>query len=169
VSGHALAIGRRLGLSAGDLRSLVLAAEMHDVGKISIPSSILAKPGPLTDEEFAVVKTHTLRGDEIAQQVAALRAQASVIRHHHEHYDGAGYPDSLAGEDIPLYARIIGVADAYDAMTSKRPYRDGRSHDEALAEIRSNRGSQFDPRCVDAFLAVFEEPGAREAAAELAA
>ena len=169
VSGHALAIGRRLGLSASDLRSLVLAAEMHDVGKISIPSSILAKPGPLTDEEFAVVKTHTFRGDEIAQQVAALRAQASVIRHHHEHYDGAGYPDGLAGEDIPLYARIIGVADAYDAMTSRRPYRDGRSHDEALAEIRSNRGSQFDPRCVDAFLAVFQEPGARDAAAELAA
>jgi HD-GYP domain-containing protein (c-di-GMP phosphodiesterase class II) len=161
VSNYALAIGRRLGLSSKALRMLAVSAEMHDVGKISIPSAMLAKAGPLTEEEFAVVRTHTVRGSEIAERVPALRDLAAVIRHHHEHYDGSGYPDHLVGEAIPLYARIIAVADAYDAMTSKRPYRDGRSHVEAVGELLRLRGTQFDPACVDALVAVFEEPGAR--------
>ena len=161
VSGYALAIGKRMGLSSSDLRSLVVAAEMHDVGKISIPGSILAKPGPLTDEEFDLLKTHTVRGYEIAEKVTALRRLAGVIRAHHERFDGDGYPDGLAGEEIPQLSRIISVADTYDAMRSKRPYRDGVSHLEAMAELLRVRGSQLDARCVDAFTAVFAESGTR--------
>src|SRR3990170_5754362 len=135
VSAYALSIGKRLGLSPSELRSLALAAEMHDVGKISIPDSILAKPGPLTDEEFAVVKTHTVRGHEIARQVPPLKPLASIIRAHHERLDGSGYPDGLAGQEIPLPSSIIAIADTYDAMTSKRPYRDAMSHEDAMAEL----------------------------------
>jgi HD-GYP domain-containing protein (c-di-GMP phosphodiesterase class II) len=169
VSGYALAIGGRLGLSPNQLRSLVLAAEMHDVGKISIPSSILAKPGPLTDEEYDVIKKHTLRGHEIAQQVSALQRLATIIRHHHERFDGSGYPDGLAGEDIPLLSRIISVADAYDAMISKRPYRPAKGHVEAMAELLRLKGAHFDPACVDAFVAAFEESGNRQMNDRLAA
>ncbi|MBI4571076.1 MAG: HD-GYP domain-containing protein [Chloroflexi bacterium] len=169
VSGYALAIGRRLNLSTGELRSLVLAAEMHDVGKISIPGALLEKPGPLTEEEFDVIKTHTVRGDEIAQRVPALRSLAPAIRHHHERIDGSGYPDGLAGEAIPLISRIIAVADSYDAMTSKRPYRDSMSHLEAMGEILRLRDVELDPRCVDALVAVLSEPGPRAAAERIAA
>lgn len=157
VSSYALAIGKKLGLSASELRSLALAAEMHDVGKVSVPTSVLAKPGPLTDEEFAIVKTHTVLGHRIAEQVRPLQPLAQVIRAHHEHYDGSGYPDGLAGDAIPLLARIIAVADTYDAITSKRPYRDGLSHEEALAELRRVRGTQLDPRIVDLFFEVVGE------------
>jgi HD-GYP domain-containing protein (c-di-GMP phosphodiesterase class II) len=169
VSGSALAVGTRLSLSPSALRMLALSAEMHDVGKISIPSSILAKPGPLTADEYAVVQTHTRRGYEIAEQVKALRELSNVIRSHHERYDGTGYPDGLKGDAIPLFSRIICVADSYDAMTSKRPYRDGRPHAEAIAEIMAKRGQQFDPQCVDAFVSVFEEPGSRQADEAVAA
>lgn len=162
VSEHALGIGRKLGLSQAELRQLVLAAEMHDVGKISIPSSILSKPGPLNDAEYGLLKTHTVRGHEIAQKVQALRPLAGVVRHHHEHYDGKGYPDGLSGDDIPLLSRIVSVADTYDAITSKRPYRDPRSPGEALAEIKRVRGTQLDPRCVDAFITVLQESGSHD-------
>ncbi len=163
VSGYALAVGKRLGLGPGALRQLAMAAEMHDVGKISVPSSILAKPGPLTADEYDVVKTHTSRGYEIAEQVKSLRELSNVIRSHHERYDGSGYPDGLSGEEIPLFSRIITVVDSYDAMTSKRPYRASRAHAEAIAEIKDKSGQQFDPACVDAFLAVFEDPSSRKA------
>lgn len=162
VSGYALAIGRRLGLPPSELRALTLAAEMHDVGKISIPDSILAKPGPLSDEEFTIVKTHTQRGYDIAHRVRTLEPLADIIRHHHERLDGSGYPDGLAGEQIPLLSRIIAVADTYDAMTSKRPYRDAMSHSAAIAELGRLRGVLFDARCVTAFAAVVDEPSPRE-------
>ena len=152
VGAYALAIGRELGLPAWDLRSLALAAQMHDVGKIGTPDAILRKPGPLTDEEYAVIKRHAVRGDEIAGRTPALRPLRDAIRHHHERWDGAGYPDGLAGEMIPLFARIIAVADTYDALTSPRPYRNALSHDAALAELRRVSGAQFDPRCVEGFL-----------------
>ena len=154
VSSYAVAVGRRLGLSQQDLRSLALAAQMHDVGKITVPSSILVKPGPLTSDEFAVIQKHTVRGDEIAGRVRALCSLANVIRHHHERYDGGGYPGGLAGDEIPLLSRIITIVDSYDAMTSKRPYRDSLGHEHALAEIIRLKGVQFDPACVDAFCAV---------------
>ena len=169
VSGYALAIGQQLNLSQGDLRALVLAAEMHDVGKISIPNSLLAKPGPLTDEEFALIKTHTVRGHEIASKVAALEKLAGVIRHHHERYDGTGYPDAVAGDSIPLLSRIITVADSYDAMTSPRPYRDALDHGDAMARLREGKGKQFDPACVSAFEAVMTASGRERLAQQAAA
>jgi len=160
VSSLALEIGRRLNLSAGQLRAVALAAEMHDVGKISVPNSILAKPGPLTAEEFDEIKRHTTRGEEIASRVGALRELAGAIRHHHERIDGSGYPDGLRGDEIPLVSRIVAVADTYDAITSKRPYRNGRTHAEAVEEITRLRGIEFDERCVDAFLIVVRETDA---------
>jgi HD-GYP domain-containing protein (c-di-GMP phosphodiesterase class II) len=163
VSSYALAIGKKLGLPAAELRSLALAGEMHDVGKIGVPDAILTKPGPLTADEYTEMRKHTGRGFDIARRVDTLRGIAPVIRAHHERYDGSGYPDGLEGDAIPLMARIIAVADAYDAMTSVRPYRAALTHAEAVAELRRVRGIEFDPRCVDAFLASFQE--SRSAAA----
>jgi HD-GYP domain-containing protein (c-di-GMP phosphodiesterase class II) len=156
VSSYALSIGKQLGLPAQDLRSLVLAAQMHDVGKIGVPDHVLTKPGPLTDAEYAEVQRHAARGYDIARQVDALRELAPVIRAHHERLNGRGYPDGLAGDAIPLFARIIAVADTYDAMTSIRPYRPARTHDGAVAELLRVRGSELDARCVDAFLGSFQ-------------
>ncbi len=155
VASYAMAIGKALHLKPGELRSLVLAAEMHDVGKIGVPDGILRKPARLTDEEFAIVRQHAARGHEIAERVDALRDVASVIRAHHERLDGSGYPDGLQGEQIPLLARIIAVADTYDAMTSARPYRETLSHDAALAELRRVAGRELDARCVDALVGWF--------------
>jgi HD-GYP domain-containing protein (c-di-GMP phosphodiesterase class II) len=157
VSSYALAIGKRLNLSPQDLRALVLAAQMHDVGKIGVPDSILAKPGRLSAEEFTEVKKHAPRGDEIARRVPALRGLAPVIRAHHERLDGSGYPDGLHDNDIPLLARIIAVADTYDAITSARPYRAAMSHEAAVSELQRVRGAELDARCVDALLRSFEQ------------
>jgi hypothetical protein len=155
-------IGKRLGLPAGHLHDVVLAAQMHDVGKIATPDHILLKPGRLTDDETAEMRRHTVLGGEIADRVSALRPASAAVRAHHERFDGEGYPDGLRGDEIPLAARIVSVADTYDAMTSTRPYREALSHETAIAEIRRVRGTQLDPRCVDAFLAMFES--SREAA-----
>jgi HD-GYP domain-containing protein (c-di-GMP phosphodiesterase class II) len=152
VSAYALGIGKKLGLHGQELRELVLAAELHDVGKIGVPDHILAKPGKLDEDETAEMRKHTQRGYEIAQRVPALRALAPVIRAHHERIGGTGYPDALVGEQIPLLARIIAVADSYDAMTSARPYRAPMPRAAAIDELRRVRGRELDPRCVDAFL-----------------
>jgi HD-GYP domain-containing protein (c-di-GMP phosphodiesterase class II) len=152
VSAYAHGIGKKLGLHGQELRSLVLAAELHDVGKIGVPDQILAKPGKLSEDETAEMRRHAQRGYEIAQRVPALRALAPVIRAHHERVGGSGYPDALSGEQIPLLARIIAVADSYDAMTSARPYRAAMSRAEAIDELRRVRGHELDARCVDAFL-----------------
>ncbi|OGO53213.1 MAG: hypothetical protein A2148_01720 [Chloroflexi bacterium RBG_16_68_14] len=153
VAMYALGIGRELGLPPWELRSLVLAAQMHDVGKIGTPDAILCKPGPLSEEEFAIVKQHAARGDEITRRVEALRPLSAVIRHHHERLDGTGYPDGLRGEAIPVFSRIIAVADTFDALTSSRPYRTAADEGAALGELRRVSGSQLDPRCVEAFIA----------------
>jgi HD-GYP domain-containing protein (c-di-GMP phosphodiesterase class II) len=158
VASYALGIGRELGLPAWELRSLVLAAQMHDVGKIGTPDAILMKPGELTDEEYAVIKQHALRGHEIAGRVDALRSIQEVIRHHHERVDGAGYPDGLHGDEIPQLSRIIAVADTFDALTSARPYRGAMTREDALAELRRVSGGQLDPRCVEAFVASLAKP-----------
>ncbi len=152
VSAYAFAIGKKLGLQPQELRSLALAAELHDVGKIGVPDHVLTKPGPLTEEETAQMREHTQRGYDIAQRVSALRTLAPVIRAHHERLSGNGYPDGLAGDQIPLHARIIAVADSYDAMTSVRPYRSAMSRDAAVAELGRVRGHELDDRCVGAFL-----------------
>ena len=156
VAAYAYVIGKELGLPPAALRRLVLAAQMHDIGKIGLPLGLLMKPGKLTDAEFDQMKTHTVKGWDIAQQVKALRDMGSIIRHHHERFDGGGYPDGLAGEEIPLESRIISAADTFDAVTSERPYRGAMTVEEAKAELRRVAGSQLDPRCVEALLTVLE-------------
>jgi HD-GYP domain-containing protein (c-di-GMP phosphodiesterase class II) len=163
VSAYALAIGRRLGLSPAELRSLAIAADLHDVGKIGVPDSILGKPGKLTEQEFAEMQRHTGRGYDIATRIGALREIAPVIRAHHERMNGSGYPDALRGEEIPMAARIIAVADSYDAMTSHRPYRGAMTHGEAVKELQRVSGVELDARCVEAFLQSLDE-GHAEAA-----
>jgi len=146
----ALAIAERLGLDATETGMLRLAAILHDVGKVSVPDRILRKPGPLTVDEFEHVKGHPAAGAEIVAHIDGLTPVSEWIRHSHEHYDGNGYPDRLCGEAIPLPSRILLVADAFDAMTSTRPYGAPSPPEVALEELRRGAGRQFDPRCVEA-------------------
>jgi HD-GYP domain-containing protein (c-di-GMP phosphodiesterase class II) len=162
VASFAVMIGKELGLSTLELRNLALGAQMHDVGKISVPDSILSKPAKLTDEEFEEIKQHANRGFQIAQNVKALGPAAEAIRLHHERWDGTGYPEGLAGEAIPLHARIVAVADAYDAMTSGRIYQPAVSNDAAFEELRRCKGTHFDPRCVEAFITALDKAQAGE-------
>jgi two-component system cell cycle response regulator len=144
-------VGRRLGLSRAQLDELIRAAELHDVGKVAVPSSILRKAGPLDDSEWSFVRQHTLVGDRILSAAPALSSVAQVVRSSHERYDGGGYPDGLSGDEIPLAARVVAVCDAYHAMTSERPYRTALAHWEAIEELRRCAGRQFDPVVVAAF------------------
>ncbi len=152
VAKYSVQIAKTMNCSEQETEKLELAALLHDVGKIGVKDSILRKPAKLTQEEFAVVQRHPLSSAEIIQPVAYLRELVPAVRHHHERYDGKGYPDGLAGESIPFSARILTVADAFEAMTSDRPYRRALTFEKALAEIRRCRGSQFDPVIVDAFI-----------------
>jgi diguanylate cyclase (GGDEF)-like protein len=151
VAQLAMGVGARLSLLSEELDEVVRAAELHDVGKMAIPDEILHKPGPLTDAEWSFVRQHTIIGERILSAAPALLPVAQLVRASHEHWDGSGYPDGLAGEAIPLGARVVAVCDAFDAMTTSRPYRDAMSIDDALAEIRACAGTQFDPTVVDAF------------------
>jgi putative nucleotidyltransferase with HDIG domain len=151
VAGYATAIGRRMRLSTEALEQISLAALLHDVGKISTPDSILLKPAALTDEERAVVRLHSERGARLLAAVPEMEEVAAGVRHHHENWDGTGYPDGLAGERIPLASRVIHVADAYDALTSPRPFRDALDHERAVGVLLEGAGSQFDPEVVAAF------------------
>jgi HD-GYP domain-containing protein (c-di-GMP phosphodiesterase class II) len=148
----ALLVGQRLGLSAGDLRRLEYAALLHDVGKIGVPRHILDKPGPLSPEEYEVVRQHTVIGERIVSHIDYLQSLGPIIRAAHERWDGIGYPDGLSGEAIPVEARIVFVCDAYHAMTSDRPYCKRLSDTAARTELRDNAGTQFDPAVVRAFL-----------------
>jgi HD-GYP domain-containing protein (c-di-GMP phosphodiesterase class II) len=152
VASYAVMIGKELGLSSVELRNLALGAQLHDVGKISVPDNILGKPSRLTPEEFLVIQQHVERGYEIAKSVKALDGAVEAIHLHHERWDGTGYPLGLAGEDIPLHARIVSVADAFDAMTSGRVYQPAVTDSAGLAELQRCAGTHFDPRCVDAFV-----------------
>ena len=147
----ALAIGRELSLSARQLGTLGTAALFHDVGKIGIPDSILTKAGPLGPGEAAIMREHVTRGAEIMSKVSSFHDAVPAIRHHHERWDGLGYPDGQRGSAIPLEAAIIGLADAWDAMTTDRPYAHGLTLNEAMLQIRSGREKQFSPAVVDAF------------------
>jgi two-component system cell cycle response regulator len=157
VASLARAVGRQLGLDAEDLDVVVRAAELHDIGKVAIPDAILHKPGPLNAAEWAFVHKHTLIGERIVSAAEALRPVGRVVRSSHERWDGAGYPDGLSGEDIPLGARIVLVCDAWDAMTSDRTYRRALAPDVAAEELRANTGTQFDADVVDALLAVVSD------------
>jgi HD-GYP domain-containing protein (c-di-GMP phosphodiesterase class II) len=144
-----------LRLGPADRRCAEFAALLHDVGKVKIPSEIIIKPGPLTDEERAVINTHTIVGEEMLAQIGGLLGEVGrVVRSCHERWDGFGYPDGLAGEEIPLPARIVCVCDAWSAMTTDRSYRKARSPEAAAAELRASSGSHFDPAVVDALLDV---------------
>jgi diguanylate cyclase (GGDEF)-like protein len=154
VTELALAVGRRLGLAGEQLDEVGRAAELHDLGKIAVPEAVLHKPGPLDDDEWRLMRQHTVIGDRILSASPAMRQVARLVRGSHERWDGGGYPDGLAGEAIPLGARIVAVCDAYSAMTSERPYQHPLHHEQAIAELRRCAGAQFDPRVVDAFCAV---------------
>ncbi|MFZ5813379.1 MAG: response regulator [Thermodesulfobacteriota bacterium] len=161
VSAMALSLGRFMGLGEDALRDLEIAANLHDIGKIGVRDAVLLKPGPLTDEEYAMIQEHAVIGAEILRPIASLRNVVPLIMYHHERWDGEGYPTCLRGEDIPLGARIIAVADAYDAMTSDRPYRDGMDPEQALDIIAQEMGKQFCPTCARAFLEL-KQGGMRE-------
>lgn len=156
VAETSLEIGRQLGLGEQQLSNLEIGALLHDIGKVAIPESILLKPAPLEADERAQVQRHPERGKQFIEQIAYLEAAIPHVLHHHERVDGSGYPGNLAGTDIPLAARIIAVADVFDAVTSDRPHRKRISLREAVDLIRSNVGTQFDNEVVDAFLKTVE-------------
>ena len=157
VSEYSVMIAREMGFKGEELENLRRTALMHDIGKIGIPDSILNKPARLTDEEYAVMKSHVTRGAEILKDFTLLEHVVEGARYHHERYDGRGYPDGLKGEEIPLYGRIIGVADAFDAMTANRVYRKQMDFGYVLNEMRNGRGTQFDPKIVDILLRLIDE------------
>ena len=156
VASYALTLGKEVRLAPWELLALRKAAILHDVGKIGVDESILLKPGSLTEEEFNQLKTHTIIGERICRPLGQNRVILEVIRHHHERYDGKGYPDGLAGEDIPIAARIMAVVDAYDALTSDRPYRARRSQEQAVEILKQEAGKQFDPKIATAFISLLE-------------
>lgn len=161
VAKYAVAMAEQLGYRANELELLRRAALLHDIGKIGIPESILFKPGPLTKPEYELMKQHTLIGHRIISRIPSLAHAAEVVLQHHEWFSGQGYPRGLIGEQIMGDARIVGVADALETMISDRPYRKGRSLDEALAEVGRCNGTQFDPTVVQALFAVVRARGSR--------
>ncbi len=152
VTSLSMAMGKALGLDEDDLDVLYIAASLHDIGKVGIPDHILLKPDGLTDEEFAVIKKHPDIGADILKPIPPMAKETEIIRHHHERYDGRGYPAGLKGKEIPHLSRIISLADSFDAMTSDRPYRDGMSIEKAIEEIERCKGSQFDPELAEIFI-----------------
>ncbi len=152
VASFSVGIGKELGFTEGELEFIELSATIHDIGKIGIKGEILNKPGRLTDEEFEIIQSHVTRGSKILEPMSRLRVLMPGVRNHHERYDGKGYPDKLKGNEIHLVARILAIADTYDAMTSDRVYRKGLSHEVACEEIKKGAGTQFDPKLSMAFL-----------------
>ena len=157
LAGLALELGRAIGLAERELERLELGAVLHDVGKIGIPDRILMKPGPLTQEERAVMETHAEIGDRMLASLEPLAAVRPIVRHHHERWDGQGYPDRLEAEQIPLLARIVSIADSVEAMSGERPYRPPKTGDEVVHELEQGRGAQWDPRLVSLVLQLITE------------
>lgn len=152
VSEYSVLIGKKLGLSDEDINTLKIGGLFHDIGKIGVPDSILLKNAKLTDEEYSEIKNHPSIGAHILSNATIFKDALPVVKHHHERYDGTGYPGKLKGEAIPYLARIAAVADSFDAMTSRRTYRNSMDLDFVKAEIEKCKGTQFDPKCADAFL-----------------
>ncbi len=159
VANLALQLALALGLPAAEAQMIALAGQLHDVGKVAVPDHILLKPGVLTEEEWEVMRTHSVVGADVVSSIPMLRPLAPVIRAHHERRDGQGYPDHLAAEAIPLGARILTVVDAYQAMIMHRPYRQARAPSVALAELCHGAGSQFDPRIVELLIRLLRQWG----------
>jgi len=147
-----MSIAKANGCPQDEIAKLNVSGNLHDIGKIGIPDSILLKPGRLTDEEYEIIKKHPVIGSNIIGHFGMWTDEQSIIRHHHERFDGKGYPDGLKGEEIPLLARILSVADVYDALTTDRSYRRKMPDHVAVKIIRENAGSQFDPKIVNIFL-----------------
>lgn len=159
VTVYAQAIGKHMGLPADQLELLTRGGLVHDLGKIGVPDTIVSKPGRLTDEEFDLMKRHTVIGADIVSQMQGLQDLTPLVRHHHERWDGRGYPDGLKGEEIPFLARVLCVADSVESMLSDRPYRPTRSLTEVIAEVERSAGSQFDPKIAKAFVTLAQEEG----------
>jgi putative two-component system response regulator len=159
IGKYAAELGRRVGLSAADVHAVAYSILLHDLGRIGISESILLKQGPLNRDELEAVRRHVEIGERIAAPLHGAERFGPIIRHHHEHWDGTGYPEGLSGKAIPIGARIIGIVDAFDAITQYRPYREARSISEAVEEMRRERGRQFDPELVDEFVHVIEWDG----------
>jgi HD-GYP domain-containing protein (c-di-GMP phosphodiesterase class II) len=156
------AVALALDLEGPERQAVRLGAILHDVGKIGIADAILSKPGPLAPDELAIMRTHTEIGERVLSGVPFLTGALPIVRHHHERWDGAGYPDGLAGEEIPLGARIVAACDAWDAMTCDRPYRRARSLQDAATELRNGSGTQWDPLVVETLLALVERTGGED-------
>ena len=152
VSAYSVLIGKKLGLSDEDLHTLNIGGLFHDIGKIGVPDSILLKDSKLTDEEYSQIKQHPNIGVHILSNATIFNDILPIVEHHHEKYDGTGYPGKLAGNDIPYLARITAVADSFDAMASRRAYRDSLSLDQIISEFERCKGTQFDPELADLFL-----------------
>jgi putative nucleotidyltransferase with HDIG domain len=157
VAAYTMLIAQRLNLSEEELPHIERGALLHDIGKIGVPDHILYKPGPLTPDEWEIMKQHPVVGYKMCMKIEMLRPAAPIVLHHHERWDGKGYPYGLSGEEIPLGARIFAIADTLDAMTSDRPYRKALSFAQAREEIERCAGAQFDPELVKVFLSVPEE------------
>lgn len=157
VSRYALLVANKLGLSTKEKNQLYLASMLHDIGKIGVPDELLNRPGKLSDAEMERVRSHVQLGASMIEMLGEMHPIVPLIRHHHECWDGSGYPDGMKGEEIPLISRIISVADMYDAMTSDRPYRTRRTHQEAVDEIKRTAGTKLDPRVASVFLQVLKE------------
>jgi putative nucleotidyltransferase with HDIG domain len=154
VTAYSILLATALELSPADMRLIRIGTPLHDIGKIGIPDAILSKPGKLTPQEFEIMKTHALKGAKILEPVTELADAIPIVRSHHERWEGGGYPDGTAGEKTPRLARIVAVADAFDAMTSDRPYRKGMTADAGFDEVVRQRGKQFDPEIADVFVAI---------------
>ncbi len=162
VADYATLLGESLGFSEVQQRELELAAILHDIGKIGIPDAVLLKPGRLTKAEFEIMKSHPSRSARILEKISALRNIIPGIKYHHERWDGLGYPEGLKGEEIPVIARIVLIADTYDAMTSTRPYRLALTKEVAFEELRRCAGTQFDKNFVEVFIRALENRGSGE-------
>lgn len=157
VKYYAMIFGQHIGLSSSELHTLELAAILHDIGKIGIPDSILKKQARLTEEEYEIIKQHSTKGEYIVSTISSLKGIDKIVRHHHERYDGNGYPDRLKGNKIPLLSRLILITDTFDAITSTRPYRTGAPFEVAASELEKFAGTQFDPDLVKAFMRTFNK------------
>jgi putative nucleotidyltransferase with HDIG domain len=160
VASLAVEIAERLGLTPDEAHQIRLGALLHDIGKLAVPGEILSKPGPLSASEWTLMREHPTAGEAVLDPIlrghgrACMRAVLTIVRWHHERWDGEGYPDRLVAREIPLGARIVGVADAFRAMIERRPYREARSYDDAISELVREAGRQFDPESVASLLAV---------------